>query len=194
MTIGWLVLAAGRSRRFGSDKRYALFNNDRGILQATVESAVSTGYPVRVCLRIGEDRLTEKLLQLGVERIISCPGAEKGMGGSIADGVAQSHDWKGLLLVLGDMPFVKVGTYIMLAQSLRENQIAIPVYNGIRGNPVAFDRHFFPNLESLEGDMGARGIVDTSKSLVREIAVHDKGIHEDIDTEQELTRFLYRAN
>ena len=53
---------------------------------------------------------------------------------------------------------------------------------------------FFSGLEKLSGDVGAREVVVASKSSVREVVVPDRGIHEDIDTQDELNRFLYRAN
>ena len=186
MTVGLLVLAAGRSIRFGSDKRLALLNDGRALLHTTLSSAVSSDLPVRVCLPDKDDELAEQFLGLGVERIIPCPRSDRGMGFSLADGVSRCHDWEGLLVVLGDMPFVMRETYLSLANALTKNAICVPFYEEISGNPVAFGSNFFSSLEKLDNDLGARKIVQSNEQAVIEIPTFDKGILIDIDAPDDL--------
>ena len=193
MTVGLLVLAAGRSRRFGGDKRFALLNDGRALLHTTLNSAVASGLPVRVCLRDEEDEFSDQLLELGIDRIILCPRSDKGIGYSLANGVSHCYDWDGLLVVLGDMPFVESSTYSRLAAALSKNNICVPVYGDASGNPVAFGSNFFSSLEKLDDDFGAKDIVQSNRQAVIKISTPDKGILMDIDVPGDIvsTNFSY---
>ena len=182
MTIGLLVLAAGRSSRFGSDKRLALLNDGRTLLHTTLSSAIASGLPVRVCLPYKNEELVEQFQRLGVEKIINCPRSDRGMGFSLAESVSKCYDWDGLLVILADMPFVKTETYLSLASAVRDGAICIPVFEGNPGNPVAFGHRFFSSLEKLDGDVGAKNVVQANTQSIIEIPVSDKGILIDIDT------------
>ena len=182
VTVGLLVLAAGRSSRFGSDKRVALLNDGRPVLHTTLSSAIASDLPVRVCLPDKDGELVEQSQHLGVETIITCPRSDRGMGCSLAEGVSQCYDWEGLLVILGDMPFVKMETYLTLANAVKDDAICIPIFEDNPGNPVAFGHSFFSSLEKLDGDVGARSIVQANTRSVMEIPVSDKGILIDIDT------------
>lgn len=63
--------------------------------------------------------------------------------------------------------------------------IAVPTWQGHRGNPVAFSRKYLPELLVLNGDQGARRLLQAFP--VAEIAVDDPGIRMDIDTPADLT-------
>jgi molybdenum cofactor cytidylyltransferase len=58
----------------------------------------------------------------------------------------------------------------------------IPTFHGKRGNPVLVGRSFFPQLESLTGDQGARALFKEYADQVKEVDVGDGCIHVDIDT------------
>ena len=182
VTVGLLVLAAGRSSRFGSDKRVALLNDGRALLHTTLSSAIASDLPVRVCLPDKDGELVEQSQRLVVDKIINCPRSDRGMGFSLAESVSRCYDWEGLLVILGDMPFVKTETYLTLANAVSDDAICIPVFEGNPGNPVAFGRSFFSSLEKLDGDVGAKSIVQANARSVMEIPVPDKGILIDIDT------------
>ena len=56
-------------------------------------------------------RGTGTWLDLPGLEFIECPDASAGMGATLANGVAACDDWRGLLVVLGDMPWVRPATY-----------------------------------------------------------------------------------
>lgn len=179
MNGGALVLAAGASRRFGSDKRrYRLAG--RPLLQHTVESVLAAGLPCRVCLRPGDGDLP-LLLNLGGVQYIECAGAAAGMGATLAEGVAACDDWDGLLVVLGDMAWVQPETLVEIITALTVDRIVQPEYQGRPGNPVGFGRAFYPELTALEGDRGARELLQRHPQALTRLAVADPGIHRDLD-------------
>jgi molybdenum cofactor cytidylyltransferase len=79
------------------------------------------------------------------------------------------------------MPFVNRHTMMQLAQAVRAGaQVAVPVYMGQRGNPVAFSASCFAQLLALSGDEGARSVLQNLQ--VQRIAVDDPGVVRDVDT------------
>ena len=91
-----------------------------------------------------------------------------------------------LPVALGDMPWVQPATVQALATAVEQGaHIAAPVHGGRRGNPVAFSSVHLPLLLALDGDQGARAIVNSHP--VREVAVDDSGVVRDIDMPADLT-------
>lgn len=185
MRVGVLILAGGRASRFGADKRLARLADGRGVLETTVHQVLACGLPCLVCLGQDDKDLADTLAQSGVA-VHLCARSAQGMGGTLAEGVAHIPAWDGLLVVLADMPWVTPGTYATIATQLQADNICVPVYNGKRGNPVGFGKHFFAPLTRLGGDAGARGLLQANEDRVVEISVDDPAIHRDIDQPQDL--------
>lgn len=83
--------------------------------------------------------------------------------------------------MLGDMPQVSTGVIDALFAAVDAGAaVAVPFNKGQRGNPVAFDRRMFPALRALEGDTGARRLLDTLPGVV-EVPWEDPGILYDVD-------------
>jgi CTP:molybdopterin cytidylyltransferase MocA len=59
------------------------------------------------------------------------------MGATLAQGVAACGDWDGLLVVLGDMAWVRAETLATLYAALTPDVIVQPLYRGDAGSPVA---------------------------------------------------------
>ncbi len=177
--VGALVLAAGSARRFGADKRrYSL--EGVPLLAHCLTTLQATGLPVRLCLRAGEAGLLAELDLAGPE-VLECPRADRGMGATLADGVGYCRDWDGLLVVLGDMPWIAAETYRAVAGKLSRDSIVQPVFEGRGGHPVGFGADFFPELVTLDGDRGARTVLERHPAALRRLEVADPGIHRDLD-------------
>jgi molybdenum cofactor cytidylyltransferase len=180
VTVGVLLLAAGSSRRFGSDKRLALLPDGRPLLLAAVDTVLRSHLPLQVCLRPGDDVLRERLLAAGVA-VLECQHANRGMGATLAEAVAQLADWHGLLVALGDMPAIQPDSFRQVAEALTANAIVTPTFQGQSGHPVGFGRDFFPALSRLDGDTGARDLLARSGSARRSLPLVDPGILRDVD-------------
>ncbi len=66
---------------------------------------------------------------------------------------------------------------------------AVPTWAGARGNPVLIGRDLFPAIAKLEGDRGARALIDLAGDRLVECAVEDDAALIDIDTQESLRRF-----
>ncbi|MDG1707419.1 MAG: hypothetical protein P8H03_01590, partial [Emcibacteraceae bacterium] len=64
-------------------------------------------------------------------------------------------------------------------------KIIAPTTDGKIGNPLIFSREFFPNFEGLEGDKGARKLLNDYPEKIIEIDLATDAIFQDIDTPEE---------
>lgn len=182
MTVVALVLAAGQSARFGADKRRAPLGDGRSLLQHSVARALEVFDDVRVVLRDGE-----QACDLGLPagcRVVHSPQAGLGMGHSLAAGAASLADSDALAvaILLGDMPWICPATLRQLLQMAHPGSIVVPSFNGQNAHPVMFGRNFWPELEVLTGDQGARSILQRHPARVVPVEVSDPGVLQDIDT------------
>jgi len=185
VNVGVLLLAAGQSGRFGSDKRVARLPGGDTLLDATIAAVRDAGLPLLVCLRPDDDALAAQLRARGVD-CVPCARAGEGMGGTLAEGVAHVRHWDGVLVALADMPWVRPATYRGVAAMLALAAIAVPVQGRRRGHPVGFRAELFAELAALGGDAGARRVLERHARQVFEAAVDDPGIHRDVDRATDL--------
>ena len=188
MKIAGLLLAAGSSRRFGGDKLVSpLGDSCVGVRAArAVRPAVDRAVAV---VRPGDVRLTELLSAEGFE-VVPFAHAARGMGASLAFGIAVTSDADAWLVALADMPFLDRETVARISARLRlgTGRIVAPSYRGRRGHPVGFRRDLLADLLSLDGDRGARALLADHASEVSILECDDEGVLLDVDTGDDLGR------
>ncbi len=89
MTVGILLLAAGRSVRFGSDKRLALLPDGKTVFETTLGNIQASNLPVLVCLENDVDDAA-KICDRMCANFIVCENANLGMGYTLAAALEQS--------------------------------------------------------------------------------------------------------
>jgi molybdenum cofactor cytidylyltransferase len=71
----------------------------------------------------------------------------------------------------------------------RWRETALPIvsasYRGVRGHPVLFARSVFPELSELQGDAGARLLIERSPARVSYVEI-DSEMPRDVDTTEQL--------
>nr|WP_177408741.1 nucleotidyltransferase family protein [Pseudomonas sp. M30-35] len=178
-----VVLAAGRGRRFGSDKRIAQLSDGQGLLAATVARAQRHFAQVYVVLREGDD--PQALGLTSQTHLVRCADADQGVGNSLAAAIAQvatiHSQARAVAVLLGDMPWLADLTLQQLVHAADSSRIVFPVYNGERGHPVIFGRQYWSQLQSLKGDQGARAILQEHAHSCIPLEVEDAAILLDVD-------------
>ncbi len=192
MPGGAIILAAGFSRRFGSDKRQHLLANGEPLLIATLSVYVNTVDETAVLLREEDLQLASLIRQSFSSTrcpvILTTAKSHLGMGNSIASAIGQLKSWQYAMIALGDMPRVKPETIRWVEAELRKarsNQsakIVQPFYQKDKaGHPVGFTRELFPELEALQGDYGAKPVLEKHAGVLVRINTNDAGILWDMD-------------
>jgi molybdenum cofactor cytidylyltransferase len=188
--VAGILLAAGRGRRFDPlgtrNKLLQLLPSGEPVVVASARNLLSVLPRVIAVVPPQDGGVADALRALGCE-VTLCAEADSGMAASLVQGITsslpQADAW---LVALGDMPYVAASTLRALLDALGDGAgIAAPVFEGRRGNPVAFGAVHLPALLALQGEHGARALLKSAP--VVEVAVNDPGILRDIDTPADLT-------
>jgi molybdenum cofactor cytidylyltransferase len=181
-----IILAAGKSTRFGSSKQLLDWNG-KPFVRHIAETALSAGLaPVVVVVGSDAARIESALAGLPVQ-IVHNPDYQNGQSTSIKKGIESLPANTGsAVFLLADQPQIPVEVVRALNEShSREMQsiLAPMVLEDRRANPVLFDRATFPDLLNLTGDVGGRAIFD--KHHVEYLPWHDDILLFDVDTKED---------
>lgn len=176
-----ILLAAGSSRRFGSNKLLAPLADGTPLAVAAASRLIAAVPESIAVVRPGDAALAALLAGKGL-RIVECAEAERGMGHSLAAGVAAASTADAWLIALADMPAMKISTIAGLLALLHAGSALVaPFHAGRRGHPVGFAAGFGAELLSLSGDAGARELLARHASSLTRLDVDDPGILVDVD-------------
>jgi molybdenum cofactor cytidylyltransferase len=195
--VAAIVLAAGSSSRMGRNKLLLEFEG-RPILCHAVDQALAAG--IRDVVVVGGHQAAKVREALGARlgspgtRMVEAREHKLGMSASLKAGIrALSPKTEAVLVMLGDMPQVSATLIRRLVSAynpVEGRTIVVPTMHGKRGNPVLFDRKFFPEILELAGDVGARHLIGAHDGEVAEVAVDDAGVFADVDTPEAYQRLL----
>ena len=180
--IAGLLLAAGRSTRFGADKLLALVD---GAPVLSWSAAALAAEVDALFIVVPPDAASRLLVVSGVEAVtVEHARRDEGLASSIRAGVAAlpTHV-EAVVIALADQPFVSPG----IVRRLRERWSAggvtavAPRYREGRGHPVLFGRSAFAALQALEGDEGAKTLLESLGPGLALVDV-DEAMPADVDT------------
>lgn len=159
--IAGLVLAAGRSTRFGGDKLLAPLGG-RPVIRWTAEAIAGAVDRMYVVAPPSPAALVDALHGLSYV-VVEHTGRDEGMGSSIRAGIASlDADVQAIVIALGDQPLVASSVVRQLGAAWRScrGRAVVPVYHDGEGHPVLFGRDCFAALVARRGDGGARPVLE----------------------------------
>jgi molybdenum cofactor cytidylyltransferase len=181
--IAAVVLAAGLSRRMGQAKLLMLLDG-RAIVRHAVEAVLTGGVDsVWVVSGPAVEAIAAALAGLDIQIVVN-PAPENGQAGSVRVGIgALPAAADSALIALGDQPMLppSVIPALLAARRTSEKSIVAPRYRDGQGNPVLFKRVIFAELLRLDGDQGARPIIQKDPARV-EWVDFDLAMPPDVDT------------
>ena len=181
-----IVLAAGSSRRFGAGDKLLADLDGRSVIDHVLDTVTALGLGQVVVVTRGDFAGLARLQSDERLSVVVNERADDGMGVSLVKGVAALGDCDGAFVILADMPFLPPALFLDMAGCLGGHDIVVPYNAGQPGHPVLFGRVCFADLLTLEGDRGARGLIDGGRYGVARFATDDAAIHDDIDTLDDL--------
>ncbi len=190
-----LLLAAGASSRMGSPKQLLEWGG-KTLLEHQVDTLKNLGHPVSVVLGSHADSITQRTSINAT--ILHNPDWHNGIGTSIALGVQSLlrnyPETDGFMVTLVDQPLLEEQDYGNLIDSFQPGKGMIIVSRsseGIWSVPVLFDASYLEELQSLDGDKGAMGIIRSHSEKVKLVNCSNL---EDIDDTEDYKRILARFN
>jgi molybdenum cofactor cytidylyltransferase len=185
-----LLLAAGRGSRFdpsGETSKLLHTLEGKAIIGHAVAKLLDVCGVVFAVVRPQSPELKFKLEQAGCH-VIESADAHLGMGHSLAWGLTEAeriYRPDKVVVMLGDMPYVKSSTIQILINSIDGDvQAVAPEFSGKRGNPWVFGKRHFAALKGCSGDRGAAAVLDPKDVCL--IKVDDPGVLRDIDSLEDL--------
>jgi len=166
--IDVLVLAAGRSLRAGGPNKLLLPWQGKAVVVHGVDAALgSRAESVHVVTGHDQASLHEALHAAGVAEL--------------------APDLDGMVLCLGDMPWVRSQQINRLIDGFDPNAVRVATFGNRRGHPVLFPRAWFGELMQLAGDDLARCLFDGLASSVVEVPMSDDAVLRDVDHREDLS-------
>jgi molybdenum cofactor cytidylyltransferase len=160
--ISAIVLAAGGSTRMGRPK-LALPVRGTPMIRLAAQAALASQCR-EVIVVLGTDADVYRPLLDGLDvRIVENPDPTEGLGSSLRCGVeAVAPDAAGVVILLADQPFVtpEVIDRLIETAAAEGRRIVASAYHGTVGVPAFFHRALFLELLTLEGDRGARSVIE----------------------------------
>lgn len=156
MTVGLLVLAAGRSERFGADDKLLADCGGRPLLAVTLANLGRVPVARRLAV-VSSDAVAVLCRRAGFG--VQWVPRGVGQGDSLAAGVrALQGQVARLVVALGDMPRLPPEAVTRLLD-LPADQPACAAMGAIPMPPVVFPADWLPRLAGLSGDRGAGALL-----------------------------------
>ena len=183
--IGGLVLAAGEGVRFGGPKQLAELDG-RPLLEHAIEAMSRVPAIERIVVVLGAhaDEIRAKVDFLYTEPVF-CEGWREGQAASLRTGVRELGDVEAVVITLGDQPRITPQVIAMALDYFVEGERAVRLtYDGKPGHPVVLPGGMIPKLMELEGDRGARLLLEEAGAL--EVEAGHLASAADVDTPDDL--------
>ncbi len=185
--VAAIVLAAGQSTRMAPYSKLLVADpGGRSMIARVVDNVLSSrARPVLVVLGHREAEIRAALHGRPVTFVAAADYAD-GLSASLRAGVAAlPPDSDAAIVCLGDMPLVtgRVIDQLIGAWDAEEGRAIVqPTHRGGAGNPVLWDRRFFPELLALAGDSGGRQVLARHDDQLVRVEVDDDFVLRDFDT------------
>lgn len=151
-------MAAGNAARFGENKLAAMVNG-KPLIEHALEAIPRESFS-RVLVVTQHKNVEAAAKNFGFETLRN-EHPERGQSETIRLGTAALSDCDALCFMVADQPMLKRKTVAQELEFFRahsKNIVGLG-HNGVRGNPCLFPARFFPELLSLEGDVGGSAVI-----------------------------------
>jgi molybdenum cofactor cytidylyltransferase len=187
-----IILAAGRSRRMGTQKLLLPFGG-RTVIGHIVGEVLRS--PIdEVVVVVGPDSAAVADALAGMRvKIVANPDAGGEMLLSVRCGLrAMTPDCEAVLVALGDQPTITARLIGQMLEAYCEagRSIIVPVHGGRPGHPILFSTRYRDEIMAGYDDVGLCGLRRAHASEVLELPVADSSVLSDMDYPEDYRRAL----
>ena len=180
-----VILAAGGSKRLGKPKQLLNYKNEVLLQRAINASSGSSVQSIVLVLGAAFEAIINEIDTKGLH-VIKNEEWQKGIASSISMGINALHEIKSLpdavILMVCDQPFINSSILdeLIATQKSTGKPIICSTYENTIGIPALFYKDFFQQLLEMEGDTGAKKIMQQYPDLLAKVPFPLGNI--DIDT------------
>jgi molybdenum cofactor cytidylyltransferase len=187
-----IILAAGMSTRFGRLKQIQAIDG-KPLLEWAIDACLGSNLE-RIFLVLGFRR--QEILRVLASKIrhprldvIFNTHYRNGQSTSLHAGInAVKDSFPSAMFVLGDQPLIDAPTLDFLLERFWSSRksICAPFFNNKRGNPVIFSNEYYTEIAGIEGDVGARRIIEDNPGQVLSVPLRRLSFFYDVDTQEDV--------
>jgi len=190
---GFLILAAGQSKRLGSSKQLLLYEGQTLINRLISIVRKASSNPITVVIGANAESIKAAIIDKEVEIVVN-NNWEEGMASSLRVGlekaIASNGSLDGMMIMVCDQPFINEESIQSLLGLQKETNLPMAAcyYSNSIGTPALFHKSVFPELLTLKGDTGAKMIIKKRENEVAKL-YFEKGVV-DIDTLEDYNNLI----
>jgi len=190
--ISAILLGAGESKRMKVNKLFLPWGRETVFEHCFNTLLRSKAGEIIVVLNKQNEEMKERFEKMSASatkkvKVTVNPRYKRGMSTSIHKGLqVMDPRSEGILISLGDQPFLKTRTINVLLRAFQQRKggIVVPSFQGMKGHPVIFHRMFRKELLKLRGDTGGKPILLKYSQQIKTLPVRSEGVIKDIDTRE----------
>ena len=182
--VAALILAAGGSRRFGSQKLLAPFGG-KPLLEHAIDNASESSVQRLLCvLGSDADEITAGVA-FGRAETLTCEEWRLGQSAALRAAVSELSSSEAIVVLLGDEPLVTADAIERVLGARGPGACAVrATYGAVPGHPTVIEKALFPKVAQISGDSGAKDLFSPSET--RYVPCDDCASAFDIDTPADL--------
>ena len=194
MNISATILAAGSSQRMHGNNKLLLPFKDKTLINAVCQTIIDSHLEPIFVVTGFENNKVAKALPKSIDKIIYNKDWKKGMAQSINKAIISlPKNIDGNMIILGDMPLIKVETINRLREAfLRYNGKKIIYANHFakQVNPVIFPKKYFNEILLLDGDIGCKNIITQNIENSFGVSIDSSEVIFDCDTKKDYSELV----
>ena len=192
--ISAILLAAGESSRMKGENKLIKEINGTPLINYAVKNILGSAIDELVIVLGHEKSLIKNIIKENKKiKFIYNKDYKLGVASSIKKGVSNiTKSTEAFFICLGDMPNINQNIYNKLIKTRRyynkklspekRKEIIIPTYEKKDGNPVLFSKFMKEKVMNINGDFGAKKIVEMNKDKILYVPIKNSGVTLDFDT------------
>ena len=179
-----VMLAAGNSHRFGSNKLMYEIDGMSMYLRTLnqLQAAVSELGNCELIVVTQYKEIAAKAKMLGAKVLIN-PQPERGISSSMQIGLAAAKESAACLFTVSDQPWLSAETIVRLVHKLQSESkgMACTIRAQKTGNPCIFSQKYYQELMEITGDKGGKQIINRHPEDVAYLEIEDAKELVDVD-------------
>ena len=181
----FIMLAAGNSRRFGSNKLLYEIGGVPMYLRTLhkLQKAASELGNCEIIVVTQYEEIASKAQESGI-RVLINSHPERGISSSMQIGLAAAKESAACLFIVSDQPWLTTETIVNLVHKFQSEHkgMACTLLNDKTGNPCIFSRKYYQELQEITGDKGGKQIINRHPEDVAYLEIEDAKELVDVDT------------
>jgi molybdenum cofactor cytidylyltransferase len=190
-----ILLAAGQSKRMNGENKLIKEIDGIPLIKYAVKNILGSTIDELIIVTGYEKEIIENAVDKNKKiKFVYNEGFRNGMASSIKAGLNQvSTKTMNFFICLADMPNVNQNIYNKLIKAKNnyniklkpehKKEIVIPTSNGQDGNPVLFSIFMKTKVLKIDGDLGAKKIIEDNKAKILRVPFAGDGVILDFDTQ-----------